>query len=515
MQIGGVPDVEDAWRNFNVLEQLGVEPGGEEDAKIVDYIREYRQMQPGAVLECAPDFSVVKEYFERDDQVDVVSRMGELKGRLHLIRTNFYAVARSYRDEQDIKKMELHLRDASNIIRHGRNLQVPVEGEDGEMKKVLRGLADMRRYMLDVLLDSPEVKAQRRTMEEAMEEAEELMRMDRVPTSFASLDDAMRGGLPVRKRLVCIAGPPSTGKTSLAVTMAHRWLVAGHPVAFLCVDEGAVGVAGRIAVCGARCNVHRLESKDKKVSGPEWAKAHKYVKDMPAFIKEDGTVEQLVQEFETWIRQKGLKKPGIVVIDSLQTARSAASGKSQNERGRVTSVTVAAKKASQKFLTVATSEVNRGFYGRAEKADQTTDMAAAKESGKIEYDAQTLLVLRGVEGDDTLVDVGIPKNRGFRKAPFRLSFDQEAMSYREVDRPSASLEKTQRDDKEREAVYESIASKVGITREESLSTLRSKGSPMGSDRWKILVASLGARVHKGSDRKWYAAKSLTQEDLFS
>src|SRR5690606_10854396 len=69
----------------------------------------------------------------------------------------------------------------------------------------------------------------------------------RIPTGFATLDAALRGGLAVGE-LAIVGGAPDAGKTAIVATIAHRALRRGDPVAGKCVDEGPLDLFGRLAV---------------------------------------------------------------------------------------------------------------------------------------------------------------------------------------------------------------------------------------------------------------------------
>jgi hypothetical protein len=86
-------------------------------------------------------------------------------------------------------------------------------------------------------------------------------------------------------------------------------------------------------------------------------------------------------------------------------------------------------------IVVATSELSRGAYRSRDAGDRIEDMAAAKESGSIEYMAQTLLVLRPVADRTGEVDVAIPKNRGGDQTPLRLVIDFQHARAHETTRP--------------------------------------------------------------------------------
>ena len=138
IQVGGVPESDDALQNWNKLREHDLE-FHDEDRNIYDYLcLFYGQMA------APPDFSLVKEYFEKKDDVNTVARIDEIKSATFYIRTNFLSIIRSQRDQQQVKSLVLLCRDASAIAEHGRNLDKPLNG-----KKVLRGHMDAISFLSD------------------------------------------------------------------------------------------------------------------------------------------------------------------------------------------------------------------------------------------------------------------------------------------------------------------------------------------------------------------------------
>lgn len=78
----------------------------------------------------------------------------------------------------------------------------------------------------------------------------------------------------------------------------------------------------------------------------------------------------------------------------------------------------------------ATSELARAAYRHKNEAENIADIAAAKESGAIEYAADSLLVLHEVDGQ---IRVTIPKNRGRGVEPFAMTLDKDTMTFTQVD----------------------------------------------------------------------------------
>jgi hypothetical protein len=87
------------------------------------------------------------------------------------------------------------------------------------------------------------------------------------------------------------------------------------------------------------------------------------------------------------------------------------------------------------LLVLLTSELARNAYRSQASADETNPLAAFKESGAIEYAAETALVLRNVLGGGGLIDVAVPKNRGYLRTTFRMEMDPRSTAFREVGQP--------------------------------------------------------------------------------
>lgn len=139
LQVGGQPEADDAYQNWLRLKEYGLEFPSSEDQAIHEYLEKfYLQMS------APPDFSLVREYFEKKDEIEVTARLEEVKKAQPYIRTNFIAIVRAEREQQQIKNLVLTCRDATAIAEHGRNLEKPVDG-----KKILRGVQDALGFLFD------------------------------------------------------------------------------------------------------------------------------------------------------------------------------------------------------------------------------------------------------------------------------------------------------------------------------------------------------------------------------
>jgi hypothetical protein len=144
MQVGDVPEAEEALRNWIALSQSNLEAGSESDAKIVGYLRQFY-----GGMSHPPAWELVKEYFEKDDAIDAVDRLGEVKAAQPYTRTNFLAIMRSQQQSQELRGFVRLMRDAAQIAEQGRNLEKPIIDADGKTKKVLRGVTDAWAYVTE------------------------------------------------------------------------------------------------------------------------------------------------------------------------------------------------------------------------------------------------------------------------------------------------------------------------------------------------------------------------------
>jgi len=139
IQIGGHPEVDDAYQNWLRLKEYQLEFPSAEDRSIHEYLDTFY-----AQMSAPPDYSLVREFFEKKDEIEVTARLDEVKKAQFYIRTNFISIVRSEREQQQVKNLVLVCRDASAIAEHGRNLDKPIDG-----KKILRGVQDALGFLFD------------------------------------------------------------------------------------------------------------------------------------------------------------------------------------------------------------------------------------------------------------------------------------------------------------------------------------------------------------------------------
>lgn len=326
----------------------------------------------------------------------------------------------------------------------------------------------------------------------------------RLESGIPMLDKACRGGVPTR-RLVVVGGAPGAGKTTLVTNWAWRWSKLGIPVAVLAIDEDAVGFLMRTAQMES-IHPELVEERDphtlEHLAG--------LVAATPLILIDADDAAGSVEKVAEYLAAQAKGAPAVLVVDSLQTARALGTDAAGSPRERVDAVVRALKAARDRygFLVVATCELARGSYRSKAQAEQINDLAAFKESGGIEYAAQTALVLRSVPDEPSLVDVSVPKNRAYRKDPFRLRLDHATTLLTEVDMPLMPEGRAARSDtleNDASELRKLLVERPGINGLQALRNgLRAKRVNIGNDRIGAGLAYLrnrGELDNRGTERR--------------
>ncbi|WP_437600307.1 DnaB-like helicase C-terminal domain-containing protein [Sorangium sp. So ce590] len=269
----------------------------------------------------------------------------------------------------------------------------------------------------------------------------------RIPTGIEPLDNATGGGFQT-SRFIVIGGAPGANKTSLLTSLGYNWASRGvavngqrHEVlvVIFATDEPRHGILSRI---GQMYGLSRadLDSEDTGVSGPAWANLRDRLSDTGDNLAifdsrfENVSVEDVIE----WAAANAKGRRVAVIVDSLHSAPFSLDDPAQDSRlkmeARVKRMTYLATK--HKICLIATSELNRGSYRNRVQAENSSDLAAFKESSGIEYGADLGLLLRSVpEGKGLVIDVSIAKNRlGPNEIKFRLERGAR-LDFREVPIP--------------------------------------------------------------------------------
>jgi KaiC/GvpD/RAD55 family RecA-like ATPase len=254
-------------------------------------------------------------------------------------------------------------------------------------------------------------------------------------TGVAKLDE-LTGGGPVYGSRWYLLGAPDAGKTGLLVQLADEWQRRSVVVGILAVDEEADDLTTRLAQrarflrqdCEARSEETLRDLEDAmaevkiRMYGAEW------------------TIEAAAEDLA---KHAGGSRVAFFV-DSVQQASSNAMLVAERELSerQVVNLNVRALRSvasAHRMIVVATSEMNRQAYRSVKAAEESNDMAAAKESGSVEFSARVMLSLRSVKDEGDRIAVRMVKNKHGPSYPgaedFFLALDRRHQTLTTCDAP--------------------------------------------------------------------------------
>lgn len=221
LQVGNLPDAEEALVNWHKLVEHRLDFKTNEDQAIFKYLNTfYGQMS------APPDVSIIREYFEKQDSIEVCARIDEIKKAQFYTRTNFLSIVRTEQEQQNLATFVSNLREAAIIAEQGRNLDRPING-----KKILRGVTDAMGFMFDKMSELSHIETGEKLegfiegdAEEVIDEYDIVSRTNsysgRNVFGLAPVDEACEGHRSGEFWVHCAA--PGDLKTTTAINYAYN-----------------------------------------------------------------------------------------------------------------------------------------------------------------------------------------------------------------------------------------------------------------------------------------------------
>ena len=149
------------------------------------------------------------------------------------------------------------------------------------------------------------------------------------------------------------------------------------------------------------------------------------------------TIESAAADLDAYAKKLG--KRAALIGDSLQTVRSVAARTAETPRAIIDANVASARReaVSRRILALFTSEMARAGYRNEQSAEGFNDMAAGKESGSIEYQARTQIVLRPVKDQLGVIHVNVPKMKPGGDCEFWLTLNKARHSLVERSQPES------------------------------------------------------------------------------
>jgi replicative DNA helicase len=251
-----------------------------------------------------------------------------------------------------------------------------------------------------------------------------------VPSGYIDLDNLMVGFQS--SELTIIAARPSVGKTSFALNLVRNIAVdRSLPVFFVSLEMSRLELAERLLCCQSQVDSHKvrkaqLDSEDfnKLVeAGEVLSRAKIFLDDAPG--------QSMLRIAANARRLKTRHQIKLVVIDYLQLIEP--DNKRESRQEQVASISRRLKVLAKELRmpVIALAQLNRGTEDRQDHRPRLSDL---RESGSIEQDADTVMMLHRPDyyepgQHEGVIEVILAKQRNGPTGDVTLTFIKQHMRF--------------------------------------------------------------------------------------
>lgn len=261
--------------------------------------------------------------------------------------------------------------------------------------------------------------------------------LQKVKTHYTSLDALLWGLRP--GDLSIIAARPSMGKTSFALNILIRAaLQSRKSVAIFSLEMGAEQIVDRIlalisGIPMSRITKGQMDEEDFNKLGEAMSK----ISDTHIYIDDRGGAA--INEMKSKLRRLKVEKGNLdlVVIDYLQLMSGGGSRFAGNRVQEISEISRGLKELARELRIpiIALSQLSRAVEQRADRRPQLADL---RESGAIEQDADSVLMLYREDYYDAYTDkkdianIFVRKNRNGPTGEIELRWKKETMEFFDI-----------------------------------------------------------------------------------
>lgn len=279
---------------------------------------------------------------------------------------------------------------------------------------------------------------------EALDEVQDFMNNKRsnIHTKFAKLDSLCQGFR--NGELICLAGRPSVGKTSMALQWALNSMDTAR-VCFISLEMPIKDISLKIVshISGVPLSSFITGKITTNTLHECMNKVHN--SDLPLWICDDRLT---LSSLRTVLREhKRLNQINLVIIDYLQLIENSDDNRKRkdNREQEISEISRFLKHLAKELdlPIIALSQMSRDIEKRSEKEPKLSDL---RGSGAIEQDADKVIFIyrTDVEEGSNMpfskeINLSIAKNRNGPIGIVKFLFNQDLNQFIELEEPSSSI----------------------------------------------------------------------------
>lgn len=250
-----------------------------------------------------------------------------------------------------------------------------------------------------------------------------------VPTGFVDLDSLLCGFH--ESELIVVGARPSVGKTAFCLSITRHVAVdLGIPMLFISLEQSRVELTERLL-----CGQGRVNSRDVRRGVPVGENSERImqagdaVTACPLLI--DDACSQNMHRISANVRRLK-KRHGIrlVIVDYIQLVQPSNERSPRQEQVSDISRRLKLLARDVKLPVIVAAQLNRGVEDRTDKRPRLSDL---RESGAIEQDSDTVLLLHRETNDASLpifeIDVIVAKQRNGPTGEAKLAYHRAFMRF--------------------------------------------------------------------------------------
>jgi replicative DNA helicase len=256
-----------------------------------------------------------------------------------------------------------------------------------------------------------------------------------IPTGFYDLDELTAGFQP--SDLVVIAGRPSMGKTSLALSIAqHAAVRNGKNVGIFSLEMSKEQLVLRMLSAEAHLDSHALRTgRLDRESWRRLCEAAEKLRTSLIFIDDSGavTVQQMRGKARRLKKESGLD---LLVVDYLQLMQGRSDAESRQQEISDISRSLKALAKELQIPLVALSQLSRAVESRKPPIPVLADL---RESGAIEQDADVVIFIYREDAYDPnsekkgIADILLRKHRNGPTGEVQLFFHHQFAKFENLE----------------------------------------------------------------------------------